>query len=179
MSATITTIDLRDTTVQRKNRKTRRTAGRSIQAEDTILLLPHCLRVSSTCRATAGEDGLECVECNAACQVNLLRKAAMEMGYRGVCIAPGGSLALKYVKKTKPLAIVAVACEKELSEGVTNVKELFGGNGEAPEVTIIPLVKDGCIDTRVDIKKAIAEISGPETRRDEYGESALKTGSAC
>lgn len=177
MSAKITTIDLKDTAVQRKKMKTR-AQERPIPAEDTILLLPHCLRVSSTCRAAAGEDGLVCVECNPACQVNLLRKAALEAGFSGVCVAPGGSLALKYVKKTRPLAIVAVACENELNEGVANVSELFGSGNQAPDITIIPLVREGCIDTRVDIKKAVAEILSKENREEKrYCGAGLKTGS--
>ena len=84
------------------------------------------------------------------------------MGYKGVCIAPGGSLALKFIQKTKPLGIVAVACVKELAEGVCAVRELAekgivqsGGQDIAPVIFTIPLTKDGCVDTEVDEDEAL------------------------
>lgn len=122
---------------------------------ERILLLPHCLRRSRTCCATYDQDGLQCVDCNPECPVNRLRTSALEHGYKGVCVAPGGRLALKYVKEKKPEAIVAVACEKELEEGMQGVRKLEKDE-IMPVVVIIPLVKDGCVDTMVGIEEALA-----------------------
>lgn len=131
-----------------------------IPYSERILLLPHCLRKSSICKAVSDENGLKCLECNDECQVNILRKAAISAGYRGVCIAPGGSLALKYVQKTNPRAITAVACDKELKEGIENVKELIDGKETSlPLIDVIPLTKEGCIDTEVEIEKALHQIN--------------------
>jgi hypothetical protein len=180
MTAAIKTIDLKEK-ADRQMQKTRRTPRRNVPRDKTILLLPHCLRVSATCRARGGDDGLICVDCNSDCHVNMLRKEALRQGFRGVCIAPGGSMALKYVKKMKPAAIIAVACEKELSEGIENVRELFGEKqAEAPAVTIIPLIKDGCLDTLVDIDSALKELSGDERfPGEEYDNGrARKAGAA-
>ncbi len=128
-----------------------------ITPSERILLLPHCLRQSSGCKATYDQDGLQCRRCNPECAINQLSQAAIDDGYLGVCIAPGGKLAIKYVKAKKPKAIVAVACDKELAEGVQGVKELKK-DAINPVMVILPLVKDGCVDTEVDVEKALAAI---------------------
>jgi hypothetical protein len=123
-----------------------------------ILLLPHCLRQSNTCKASYNDEGLQCQRCDPNCAVNLLTASAIENGYKGVCVAPGGRLALKYVEKSRPRAVVAVACEKELLEGVEGVKAL-AKVGLTPLTVIIPLVKDGCVNTEVNVEKALEIIT--------------------
>ncbi len=130
-----------------------------IHPSKRILLLPHCLRRSNTCQGKYGKWGLECCECNPDCPVNHLRKTAINLGYKGVCIAPGGRLAINYVKKYRPEAIVAVACQKELEEGIHGVQELTRTGEFGPPIVIIPLVKDGCVDTEVDKEQALEMIA--------------------
>ena len=129
-----------------------------ITPSERILLMPHCLRQSGTCKATYNQMGLQCIGCNPGCSINKLRKLATSYGYKGICVAPGGRLAIKFVKEMQPKAIVAVACAKELEEGVTGVREL-AAEKIRPLIAIIPLVKDGCVDTQVDEAKAIEIIS--------------------
>ena len=126
-----------------------------IDASERVLLLPHCLRRSLSCRAKYGKQGLECQACNPECPVNRLTHAAARLGYKGICVAPGGRLAVDYIRLMQPRAIVAVACAKELEEGVRGVQELTGTNGSSPVIAIIPLSKDGCIDTDVDEEQAL------------------------
>ncbi len=128
-----------------------------VPAEERVLLLPHCLRRTETCRAKYSKLGLECVGCNHDCPVNQLRSAALDLGYRGVCVAPGGRLAVNYVSERRPAAIVAVACQKELDEGVGNVHGI-DGNGYAPVIVVIPLSRDGCVDTEVELGAALEVI---------------------
>jgi hypothetical protein len=130
-----------------------------VNPAERILLLPHCLRRSEACKAAYNKEGLQCVKCSADCPVNLLREAALESGYKGICIAPGGRLAVNYVRQMQPRAIVAVACEKELEEGVQGVEELTRDNQMKPVIVIIPLIKDGCVDTEVDIEEALEIIN--------------------
>lgn len=130
-----------------------------IDTSERILLLPHCLRRSETCQGKYTKRGLQCMECNPDCPVNRLSRAATKLGYKGVCIAPGGRLAVNYVKETKPRAIVAVACQKELDEGIHGVQELAGRDDSAPPIVVIPLSKDGCVDTEVDEEQALEMIS--------------------
>ncbi len=125
---------------------------------ERILLLPHCLRRSNTCTARYDREGLQCIACNTECPVNRLRAVALKHGYKGVCVAPGGHLAIEYVKEKHPRAIVAVACEKELKEGVQGVK-MLAGTGFCPLIVVIPLLKNGCLDTEVDFEQATSIIS--------------------
>jgi hypothetical protein len=129
-----------------------------IVPSERILLLPHCLRPSNTCKAPYNQDGLICQHCDSHCAVNLLTASALKNGYKGACVAPGGRLALKYVENNRPQAIVAVACEKELIEGVEGVKAMAKLN-LSPLTVIIPLVKDGCVNTEVNVEKALEIIS--------------------
>jgi hypothetical protein len=124
-----------------------------VDPEDRVLLLPHCLRKSNTCQAKYDSGGLQCVACNPDCAVNRLRATAVGLGYKGVCIAPGGRLAVNFIKEKRPEAIVAIACKKELSEGIQGVKKLVSTKA-APLIVIVPLTKDGCVDTEVDEEKA-------------------------
>lgn len=67
-------------------------------------------------------------------------------------------MAVNYVKETRPEAIVAVACQKELDEGIHGVQQLSGGDKPAPVIAIVPLVRDGCVDTEVDEERAMEVI---------------------
>jgi len=126
---------------------------------ERILLLPHCLRRSATCAAKMSERGLQCVSCTATCPINQLRRKAIELGYREVCVASGGRMALQHVADCKPSAVVAVACAKELSEGIEGVEALMSGDSPPPLIAIIPLTKEGCIDTEVDIEQALRTVA--------------------
>ena len=130
-----------------------------IEPAQRVLLLPHCLRRADTCQGTYTKQGLECHECNPDCPANQLRQTAIRLGYKGICIAPGGRLAIKYVEENRPLAIVAVACQKELQEGIHGVSELVGNGQQMIPIVVVPLSKDGCVDTEVDIKMALEKIS--------------------
>jgi hypothetical protein len=66
---------------------------------------------------------------------------------------------VKYVKEKRPKAIVAVACQKELEEGIHGVRELSSSDRLTPPIVIIPLAKDGCVDTEVDEEQAIKMIT--------------------
>lgn len=88
-----------------------------------------------------------------------LRLAALAAGYKGVCIASGGAMAIKYVAELRPRGIVAVACHKELAEGVEAVLGMAPDPGEAPPIVVVPLTRDGCVDTEVDEAQALAAIA--------------------
>ncbi len=130
----------------------------AIPAGRRILLLPHCLRHSDICQAKYSKLGLECAECNSECAINRLRDAALRLGYKGVCVAPGGRLAVNYIRQTRPDGIVAIACQKELDEGVGSVNDL-GGDNYHPAVVVISLTRDGCVDTEVDLEPALKIVS--------------------
>ena len=125
---------------------------------ERVLLLSHCLRPSRTCPGKPGRSGLVCPDsCTEDCVLGRLRRRALELGYAGVCIAAGGAMALRFVTEMRPRAIVAIACHKELAEGVEAVTAM--AEGPAPPIVTVPLATDGCIDTEVDEEDALAAIS--------------------
>jgi len=130
-----------------------------IEPAKRVLLIPHCLCRAETCKGKKTKWGIVCNKCSPDCPVNILSQAAVRLGYKGICIAPGGRLAIKYVEKNKPLAIIAVACRKELEVGIHGVMDIFGKGQKMIPIVAIPLSKDGCINTEVDIKMALEKIA--------------------
>jgi hypothetical protein len=69
-------------------------------------------------------------------------------GYPNVVLqtAPGGNVARKIIRKTKPRAIVAVACERDLVSGIQDV---------APKIPVLGICNSRpagpCKDTVVDL----------------------------
>jgi hypothetical protein len=120
---------------------------------ERVLLLPHCLRPSQACPGRPSREGFRCpADCEEVCPIRTLREEAVRLGYKGVCIAPGGSLALRFVQETRPRAVVAIACDKELAAGEAAVADL---GPTPPLVAVIPLSRDGCVDTEVSLDAAL------------------------
>jgi hypothetical protein len=129
---------------------------RETPVSERVLLLPHCLRKAESCQASYDEHGLQCARCREDCAVNLLTARAAELGYRGICVAPGGRLAVNFIKEVRPRAVLAVACDKELVDGVEGVQKQAEAAGlDAPAIVVVPLLKDGCVNTEVDLPKAL------------------------
>ncbi len=131
-----------------------------------VLLLPHCLRPSQDCPGRMTKQGLDCTGCTRTeCAIHRLRSAAIEAGYGGICVAPGGRLAVRFLVERQPAGVIAVACDKELEEGLEAIEEIEWSNGR-PTVVTIPLLRDGCVDTEVDVaaaQRAILCRNGHET----------------
>jgi hypothetical protein len=122
-----------------------------IDPGERILLLPQCLRPSQNCPGKFSKTGLACPEdCVVNCVIYTFRQEATRQGYRGVCVAAGGKMALRFVKENGAKGIVAVACDEELKMGVEAVEGMEEYQNGGPPIVIIPLVKDGCVDTEVD-----------------------------
>jgi phosphohistidine swiveling domain-containing protein len=131
----------------------------AVPPSERVLLLPHCLRDSQRCQADNTQHGLVCKGCSPDCAINRLRREALEMGYSGVCIAPGGTLVLEFLTQQKPQGIVAVACHKELEMGLEAVTKMGQEpDWEMPAAVIVPLSKDGCVDTEVDVERVLEVI---------------------
>jgi hypothetical protein len=123
-----------------------------------VLLLPYCLRPSQDCPGKMTKQGLDCTGCTLVeCAIYQLRTAAIEAGYGGTCVAPGGRLAVRFLAERQPAGVVAIACHKELEEGLEAVDQMTWANGR-PAVATVPLLRDGCVDTEVDVEMAQAVI---------------------
>jgi hypothetical protein len=133
---------------------TEQTEVASVPFSQRVLLLPHCLRPSQSCPGKMTKQGLNCAGCSLAdCAIYKLRAAAAEVGYSGVCVAPGGRLAIRFLAEHQPAGVIAIACEKELEEGLEAIAQMEW-EGDRPIVVTFPLSQDGCVDTEVDVETA-------------------------
>ena len=112
--------------------------------KERILLLPQCLRAQD-CPAELGKYGYECQQCG-RCNIKKITQMSKKLGYKGTFILPGGSIAQKLLLELKPQACIGVACFKELVLG-SFLCEKLGVIGQG-----VALLRDGCINTIVDIK---------------------------
>ncbi len=129
-----------------------------VPPSERMLLLPHCLRPVQGCPGKMTQSGLDCAGCTRSdCKIMPMQAAALQSGFKGICVAPGGRLAVRCVAAVRPAAIVAVACDKELEAGVAAVNALEW-EGPPPFVVRSPLLRDGCVDTDVEVSEVIALI---------------------
>lgn len=123
---------------------------RKIKPQEKILVLPHCLR-HSECQAKLKSSGLICKNCN-RCIIGILKEKAENLGYH-VFIIPGSTFLKKIVEKNKFKGVLGVACYQDLNLGMMKLSK-FPCQG-------VPLLRDGCINTKVD-PKAVFEKMGLE-----------------
>ncbi|NWF75194.1 MAG: DUF116 domain-containing protein [Nitrospirae bacterium] len=109
-----------------------------------LLLLPHCLQMDE-CDIRLTYNIYNCKRCG-RCEIKDLIQIAEENNLT-LSVATGGSLARRIVNNTKPDAIVAVACENDLSSGIADIYPL--------PVLGIPNIRPfgPCINTMVDLSK--------------------------
>lgn len=115
-----------------------------VKPEKLLVILPHCIQ-SSKCMYRI-RNGLEdCRQCG-SCNVGDIRRLTGRYGVR-VELATGGTSARKIILDSKPGLVIAVACERDLSSGIMDVKGL-------PVYGILNRRPNGpCKDTFVDIEE--------------------------
>jgi hypothetical protein len=109
-----------------------------------LLLLPHCLQVDE-CNIRLTHNIRNCERCG-RCEIKDLIEIADE-NQLNLFVATGGNIARKIVKEARPEAIVAVACERDLSSGLVDTYPIpiIGIPNERPY--------GPCLNTRVDLEK--------------------------
>ncbi len=142
-------IELNNHLVRSNHRRTR--------PQRILLLLPHCIQ-NFDCPIKITGNVKNCKGCG-KCEI----KDLIELGDRfqiKIAVATGGTLARRIIVENKPEAIVAVACELDLTTGIQDVYPI-------PVIGILNERPFGpCINTRADIekvKKAILDFIGPES----------------
>lgn len=115
-----------------------------LRTKNILLLLPHCLQIDE-CNNRLTYNIYNCERCG-KCEIKDLIEIA-ENNQLTLCIATGGSLAKRIVNEVKPEAVVAVACENDLSSGIVDTYPLpvLGIPNERPH--------GPCLNTRVDLQK--------------------------
>lgn len=127
-------------------------SGIKVPANRLLVLSPHCLQLS-TCPHKITRDPNNCKRCG-GCNVGDLMKLSEEMGFT-FFVATGGTLARQVVKKIRPQAVLAIACERDLMSGIQDVYPL-------PAVGVLNIRPNGpCNNTRVDmeeVRRVLAQI---------------------
>ena len=125
---------------------------RRVRAEPrrVLLLLSHCLQSSACGRNLTREGGTGCARCG-KCPINALLTVQDRTGVQ-FHVAGGGRQALARVKAADVDIVVAVACERELVEGIT-------GAFPKPVLAIcITRPQGDCHDTQTDIERVEAAV---------------------
>ena len=100
--------------------------------EEILILLPHCLQ-NTECEIRVTVDINNCRDCG-RCKISELKSIAKETGVH-IAIATGGSLARRIIIKHRPKFIIAVACERDLVDGLMDVFPIpvYGVLNDRPE----------------------------------------------
>ena len=126
------------------------------EPENLLLLLPVCMQ-RGACPQNVVEDINECKLCG-QCPIKDMVELSRKYGTQ-CAIATGGRLAVKLAGQDNVKGIVAIACEKELQEGL---KAVF----PKPALGVINIRPHGpCKDTQVDVdevEKAIRKFIGED-----------------
>ena len=109
-----------------------------------VVFGPQCLRAGDCSAPLHPEEGYRCLGCG-RCRFGELAEAAEAMGFR-IYIVPGDRFAKRIARRLKIDAAVAVACPSELSQAMSV------GPRMGFVVAGIPLRRDGCFETDVDVE---------------------------
>lgn len=125
--------------------------------EKLLILTPHCIQ-NESCPHKITRDIANCRNCG-GCQVGDLLNIAKNYGVH-VAVVTGGTLARKMIKTLRPHAVLAIACERDLTSGIQDVFPL-------PVIGVLNERPFGpCCNTRVDItqvEKVVQSFIAPYT----------------
>ncbi|MDN5312336.1 DUF116 domain-containing protein [Thermoanaerobacteraceae bacterium SP2] len=132
-----------------------------------LILAPHCLQ-KWDCPYKVTADVSNCHHCG-RCDIDRLWKLSKQKGVN-LAVVTGGTLARKMVVEHKPRAIVAIACERDLTEGILDTNPL-------PVIGVLNIRPEGpCKNTCVDVDRVSEAVdfflSGKTSR--EIGRSLEK-----
>ena len=127
--------------IQLNNRLVRK---EKFRPENVLLLLPHCLQINE-CDVRLTYNIYNCKRCG-RCEIKDLIQLAEE-NHLNLFVATGGSLARRVIHEMKPDAVIAVACENDLSSGIADTYPLpiLGITNQRPF--------GPCMNTCVDLSK--------------------------
>ncbi len=120
-----------------------------VTPDKLLVLVPHCIQLE-TCPHKITRDVNNCHRCG-ACQVGDLLEMTQHYGVH-FAVVTGGTLARKIVKTIRPRAMLAIACERDLTSGIQDVFPL-------PVIGVLNERPCGpCCNTRVNLAQVEAAI---------------------
>lgn len=123
--------------------------GIRVPADRLLVVTPHCLQLAA-CPHKITRDPKNCKRCG-GCDIGALVTLSEQMGFH-FFVATGGTLARQIVYKTRPKAVLAIACERDLMSGIQDVYPL-------PAVGVLNIRPHGpCYNTHVDMDEVKAQL---------------------
>jgi hypothetical protein len=119
----------------------------TVPFERRVFLIPHCLRDKETCTAEMDEFGLLCRECG-NCSIGTLKREAESLGYL-VLVAEGTTVVTSLIEQGKIDAVIGIGCLSSLERTFPYLVS------NAVPGLAIPLLHNGCVNTKVDIEWAM------------------------
>ncbi|MFP4378989.1 MAG: polyprenyl synthetase family protein [Candidatus Sumerlaeia bacterium] len=153
-------VEQRDFCMVLMNNEAWRTTVNNIPYERRVLLIPQCLRDEDNCPAEIDEFGLLCEQCG-RCPIAELEERAEAMGYF-VLVAEGTTVVTKLIEQGKVHGVVGVSCMSVLERAFPHM-----ATHAIPGVAI-PLLKDGCRNTEVDIEWLTEAINEHSETTDHF-----------
>ena len=124
-----------------------------------LVVTPHCLQLASCPHKITRDPMANCKRCG-RCDIGALVTLAEELGFH-FFVVTGGTLARQTVKNIRPKAVLAIACERDLTSGIQDVYPL-------PAVGVMNIRPNGpCYNTHVDMALVRQEIERMLLREDE------------
>lgn len=121
-----------------------KTNTKKTEPDKILILLPHCLQ-NDKCNIKITNKIDNCKACG-RCDIGDILNLKQKYGIN-IVVATGGTLARAWIQKTKPKCIIAVACERDLSSGINDVKHI-------PVMGVLNDRPNGpCFNTKIDIEK--------------------------
>jgi len=113
-----------------------------VRPEKLLILTPHCIQLDS-CPHKITRDVANCRTCG-KCQVGDLVVLSRSFGVN-LAIVTGGTLARQVVKTIRPHAVLAIACERDLTSGIQDIFPL-------PVIGVLNQRPHGpCCNTRINL----------------------------
>jgi hypothetical protein len=119
-----------------------RSMVKKVRPKRILILLPHCIQFVD-CKIKITQNIKNCIGCR-KCEIAELIGLSDEFGI-DLFVSTGGTIARKKVYEKRPDAIVAVACERDLTSGIQDAYPL-------PVLAVVNKRPQGyCIGTGVDV----------------------------
>ena len=137
-----------------------RSNNHRIRPNKLLILLPHCIQ-DFDCEIKITGNVKNCKGCG-KCEIKDLNELSDQYQVK-IAVATGGTLARRIIVENRPEAIVAVACELDLTSGIQDSYPI-------PVIGILNERPNGpCFNTKVDIQKvknAISDFIDPKAFKD-------------
>lgn len=120
-----------------------------VPADRLLVITPHCLQEES-CPHKITRNPRNCKQCG-RCQVGELVALSQRLGFH-FAVVTGGTLSRQIIKSMRPQAVLAIACERDLTSGIQDIYPL-------PVIGILNERPCGpCNNTKVDVGRVEAAV---------------------